>query len=270
MAEPTPKVVEPVETIRTVADALWQADRTRTPIPPVHVQLGTTTDLDVAYAVQQLNTDRAVAAGRKISGRKIGVTSKAVQDQIGVDQPDFGTLFADTEFGDGVSIPAARLIQPRAEAEVALVLDRDLDDAPHGFAQVLRAVAFALPAIEVVDSRIEDWKIGIVDTVADNASCGLYVVGSRPVPLAAVDLRTVGMSMSVNGTEVSTGTGAACLGNPLHAARWLADTLCARGTPLRAGDVVMTGALGPMHALQTGDEVTATIQGLGTVTTSLL
>jgi 2-keto-4-pentenoate hydratase len=255
--------------IDEVADALWAADRSRTPIPPVHDRLGTTTDLDVAYAVQQRNTDRSVAEGRKISGRKIGVTSKAVQAQIGVDQPDFGTLFTDTEFGDGVEIPASRLIQPRAEAEIALVLERDLDDAPHGFAQVMRAVAFALPAIEVVDSRIQDWKIGIVDTVADNASCGLYVIGSRPVPLFNVDLRTVTMSMSVNGAEVSTGVGAACLGNPLHAARWLADTLCGRGIPLRAGDVLMTGALGPMQALRTGDEVVTTIDGLGTVTTRL-
>lgn len=256
--------------VQDVADALWEADRSHTPIPPVHDRLGTTTDLDVAYAVQQINTDRSVAEGRKISGRKIGVTSKAVQAQIGVDQPDFGTLFADTEFGDGVDVPGARLIQPRAEAEVALVLDRDLDAAPHGFAEVMRAVAFALPAIEVVDSRIEDWKIGIVDTIADNASCGVYVIGGRPVPLSAVDLRAVTMSMSVNGTEVSTGIGAACLGNPLHAARWLADTLCERGIPLRAGDVLMTGALGPMQAITTGDEVVASITGLGTVTTHIV
>jgi 2-keto-4-pentenoate hydratase len=255
--------------VHAVADALWEAERTRTPIPPVRALLGTTTDLDVAYAVQQVNTDRAVAAGRKVSGRKIGVTSKAVQAQIGVDQPDFGTLFADTEYGDGIEIPAARLIQPRAEGEVALVLERDLDAAPHGFAEIVRAVAFSLPAIEIVDSRIENWQIGIVDTVADNASCGLYVLGSRPTALSAVDLRTVAMSMTVNGTEVSAGTGAACLGHPLHAARWLADTLCARDIPLRAGDVVMTGALGPLVALTPGDAIEVTIGGLGTVTTTL-
>ncbi|MGE0138641.1 MAG: 2-keto-4-pentenoate hydratase, partial [Ilumatobacteraceae bacterium] len=237
---------------------------------PVREMLGTSTDIDVGYAVQQINTDRSVAAGRKISGRKIGVTSVAVQQQIGVDQPDFGTLFADTEYGDGVDIPSSRLIQPRAEAEVALVLDRDLDDAPHGFAQIIRAVAFALPAIEVVDSRIEDWKISIVDTVADNASCGLYVVGSRPVPLRRVDVRTVPMSMSIDGVEVSTGSGEACLGNPLHAARWLADTLCERGVPLRAGDVVMTGALGPMKPIAAGTRVEASFGDLGTVTTRLV
>ncbi|MGD9996443.1 MAG: 2-keto-4-pentenoate hydratase [Ilumatobacteraceae bacterium] len=256
--------------VQRAADALWEADRSRSAIAPVREMLGTSTDIDVGYAVQQINTDRSVAAGRKISGRKIGVTSVAVQQQIGVDQPDFGTLFADTEYGDGVDIPSSRLIQPRAEAEVALVLDRDLDDAPHGFAQIIRAVAFALPAIEVVDSRIEDWKISIVDTVADNASCGLYVVGSRPVPLRRVDVRTVPMSMSIDGVEVSTGSGEACLGNPLHAARWLADTLCERGVPLRAGDVVMTGALGPMKPIAAGTRVEASFGDLGTVTTRLV
>ena len=174
--------------IQQAADALWEADITGVAIPPVRDMLGTATDIDAAYAIQEINTDRKVSSGRRISGRKIGVTSKAVQQQIGVDQPDFGTLFADTEYGDGIEISASRLIQPRAEGEVALVLEHDLDNAPHGFAEIVRAVAFCLPAIEVVDSRIEDWKIGIVDTVADNASCGVYVVGSRPVSLGAFDI----------------------------------------------------------------------------------
>jgi 2-keto-4-pentenoate hydratase len=256
--------------IQRVADALWDADVNGVAIAPVRDVLGTSTDIDAAYTIQQINTDRKVASGRRISGRKIGVTSKAVQDQIGVDSPDFGTLFADTEYGDGIEIRAARLIQPRAEGEVALVLDRDLDNAPHGFTEVMRAVAFALPAIEVVDSRIENWQISIVDTVADNASCGVYVVGSRPVPLAKLDMLSVPMSMHVNGQEVSSGVGSACLGNPLHAARWLADVLCRRGIPLRAGDVLMTGALGPLRPVGAGDELIATFGDLGTVTTRLV
>jgi 2-keto-4-pentenoate hydratase len=255
--------------IKQAADALWHADRANAPIAPIREILGTATDIDAAYAVQQINTNRKVSSGRRISGRKIGVTSKAVQQQIGVDQPDFGTLFVDTEYGDGVEIPASRLIQPRAEAEVALVIGRDLDSAPHGFAEIVRAIEFALPSIEIVDSRIANWQISIVDTVADNASCGLYVVGSRPVPLAAFDIRTVPMSMSINGAEVSSGSGAACLGNPIHAARWLADVLCERGIPLRAGDVLMTGALGPMQPLSAGDDVVAAFGDLGTVTTRL-
>ncbi len=255
--------------IEEAAARLRQADAAGQAIPPVRDLLGTSRDIDAAYAVQQLNTDRWIASGRRVSGRKIGVTSKAVQQQVGVDQPDFGTLFADTEYGDGIEIEAARLIQPRAEAEVALVLERDLDSAPHGFAQIIRSVAFALPAIEVVDSRIEGWDISIVDTVADNASCGVYVLGSRPVPLSGFDALTVPMLMTLDGHEVSSGVGAACLGNPLHAARWLADTMCRRGVPLRAGDVIMTGALGPMVAFGPGQELVAGFGDLGTVTTRI-
>lgn len=258
------------DVVRRAADLLWEADRTATPIPPVRDLLGTATDVDVGYAVQEHNHRRSLAAGRRVSGRKIGVTSKAVQDQIGVDQPDFGTLYADTEYGDGVDVPTSRLIQPRAEAEVALVIGRELDRAPHGFTEVVRAVEFALPAIEIVDSRIESWRISIVDTIADNASCGLYVVGSRPVPLSAFDVRTVPMSMTIDGDEVSTGVGAACLGNPINAARWLADVLCERGIPLRPGDVVMTGALGPMQPITAGSLVVARFGDLGTVTTRLV
>jgi len=253
--------------IDQAAEQLRAAAESSTVCGAVRDLVGTATDIDVGYAIQHVNTDLDVAAGRRVSGRKIGVTSKAVQEQIGVDQPDFGTLFVDMEFGDGVELPAHRLLQPRAEAEVALVLEHDLDKGEHSFADIIRATAFALPSIEVVDSRIAGWDIRIVDTVADNASCGLYVLGGKPVALNDVDLRTIPMSMSIDGTEVSTGVGAACLGHPLHAARWLADTMCARNTPLRAGDVVMTGALGPMQPIGPGQTVTATFGDLGTVTT---
>lgn len=255
--------------IEQAAEALWKASESGAPIPPVRVLLETSQDIDAGYAVQELNTDRWISAGRRVSGRKIGVTSKAIQQQVGVDQPDFGTLFADTEYGDGIELDGGRLIQPRAEAEVALILERDLNSAPHGFAEIIRSVAFALPALEIVDSRIAGWDISIVDTVADNASCGLYVVGSRPVSLSAFDARTVPMRMTRDGTEVSTGIGAACLGNPIHAARWLADTMCERGIPLRAGDVIMTGALGPMVPFGPGQELVAEFGELGTVTTRI-
>ncbi len=253
--------------IEQAAKLLREAMASSTACGPVRDIVGTATDIDAGYAIQQINTDLDIAAGRRVSGRKIGVTSKAVQEQIGVDQPDFGTLFVDMEFGDGIELPAGRLLQPRAEAEVALVLEHDLDKGEHSFADIIRATAFALPSIEVVDSRVAGWDIRIVDTVADNASCGLYVIGGRPVPLRDVDLRTIPMSMTIDGTEVSTGVGAACLGHPLHAARWLADTMCARNTPLRAGDVVMTGALGPMQSIGPGQTVTADFGDLGTVTT---
>ncbi|MDJ0962359.1 MAG: fumarylacetoacetate hydrolase family protein [Acidimicrobiia bacterium] len=257
------------ELIERAAAQLRAAAESGQTCSPVRDIVGTSTDVDTGYAIQDENTRLAIDGGRRVAGRKIGITSPAVMEQIGVDQPDFGTLFADMEFGDGVPIPAQRLLQPRAEAEVALVLEHDLDKGEHGFADIISATAYALPSIEVVDSRIADWDITIVDTVADNASCGLYVLGGRPVPLDRVDLRTIPMSMSVNETEVSTGGGAACLGHPLNAARWLADTMCARGTPLRAGDVVMTGALGPMRPMATGDRLTATFGDLGSVTTSI-
>ena len=256
-------------TLERAAAALREAAATRTPCRPVREMVGTGDDIDVGYAVQAINVERDIAAGRRVAGRKIGVTSKAVMEQVGVDQPDYGTLFADMEYGDGVPIEPGLLLQPRAEAEVALVLDRDLSQEQHTFGDVIGAVAYALASIEVVDSRVADWDIRIVDTIADNASCGLYVLGGRPVRLTDVDLRTIPMSMSINGEEVSTGTGAACLGHPLNAARWLADTMVARGTPLRAGDVVMTGALGPMRDLSPGDVVEASFGDLGTVTTFL-
>ncbi|MFW2333555.1 2-keto-4-pentenoate hydratase [Ilumatobacter sp.] len=253
--------------VEQAAKILREATESGQVCDPVREVVGTATDIDVGYAIQQVNTDLDVAGGRRVSGRKIGVTSRAVQEQIGVDQPDYGTLFVDMEFGDGIELPISRLMQPRAEAEVALVLEHDLDKGEHSFADIVRATAFALPSIEVVDSRIAGWDIRIVDTVADNASCGLYVLGGKPVPLRDVDLRTIPMSMTLGGEEVSTGEGAACLGHPLHAARWLADTMSERGTPLRAGDVVMTGALGPMKPIAAGDTVVATFGDLGTVTT---
>lgn len=257
------------ELIHQAAAQLREAAKSGQACAPVRELLGTETDIDTGYAVQQVNTDAAIAGGRRVSGRKIGITSKAVMEQIGVDQPDFGTLFVDMEYGDGVPIEAGRLLQPRAEAEVALVLEHDLDRDQHSFADIINATAYALPSIEIVDSRIADWNIRIVDTIADNASCGLYVLGGKPVNLSEVDLRTIPMSMVINGEEQATGEGAACLGHPLNSARWLADTLSARGIPLKAGDVLMTGALGPMKPLALGDTVVAGFGELGTVTTHL-
>jgi 2-keto-4-pentenoate hydratase len=257
--------------IAAAAAALWDAGSSRAPIAPLRDTYGfSPTDVDTGYAVQQIITDRRLAAGARITGRKIGLTSVAVQQQLGVDQPDFGTLFEDMEFGDGVPLPMSRLIQPRAEAEVALVLEHDLPAGRHhSFADIVRATAFALPAIEIVDSRIAEWSIKFVDTVADNASSGLYVLGGRPVPLTAVDVRAIPMSMSINSVEVSTGGGAACLGHPLHAARWLANALSERGVGLKAGDVIMTGALGPMKPIAVGDIISADFGPLGSVTTSV-
>lgn len=218
-----------------------------------------------AYAVQERITKRWTAEGRRIVGRKVGLTSAAVQAQLGVDSPDFGVLFADMAVPDGGEIPAGTVMQVRAEAEVALVLEDELTHERHTVADLIRAVAFALPAIEVVGSRIRDWDITLADTVADNASSGMYVLGNRPARLTDVDLRLCGMVMERRGEQVSTGTGAACLGHPLNAALWLADTAVRLGRPLRAGDTILTGALGPMVTPAPGDVLEARVEGLGDV-----
>lgn len=246
------------------ADMLAEAARTGTACPPVRT-LFDDGDLETAYVVQQVNVRRGLDAGRRIVGRKIGLTSPAVQRQLGVDQPDFGALFADMAVPDGGEVPAGRLLQPKVEAEVALVLGRDLPYRECTVADVLRAVDFALPALEIVDSRVRGWDIHLVDTVADNASCGLYALGCTPVPLTRIDLRAVTMTMARGGATVSAGSGADCLGGPLNAAVWLASALAERGDPLRAGDLVLTGALGPMAPAGPGDAFEATISDLGSV-----
>jgi 2-keto-4-pentenoate hydratase len=221
------------------------------------------TDAKGAYAVQAINTRFWVDAGRRIVGRKIGLTAEAVQKQLGVDQPDYGVLYADMRIADGGELLASGALQPKAEAEVALVMARDVLD-PHAQPQdVLAAADHAVTAIEIVDSRIENWNITFADTVADNGSSAFFVLGSERHRLEGLDLRTCGMALDVNGRVVSHGAGVACLGHPLIAAAWLARALAQVGEGLRAGDIVLTGALGPMAPLSPGDAVKATIGGLG-------
>lgn len=222
------------------------------------------TDATGAYAVQTINTRFWETQGRRIVGRKAGLTAKAVQAQLGVDQPDFGVLFDDMRVADGGILDPARAIQPKAEAEIAFVLGADLPDTATTVEQVAAAVVSVHAAIEIVDSRIADWKITFADTVADNGSSAFFVLADAGLPLAGLDLEGAAMEMRVNGAAASTGIGAAALGNPLNAAAWLARTLAGRGEPLRAGDVLLAGALGPMVALTPGDHVVADIAGIGT------
>lgn len=222
-------------------------------------------DADGAYTIQALNTRAWQAQGRRVVGRKIGLTAKAVQAQLGVDQPDFGVLFDDMAIQDGGILARNRTLQPKAEAEVALVLAHDLPDPATDAAAVAAATECALAAIEIVDSRIADWRITFADTVADNGSSAFFVLGEERKALDGLDLYTCGMALEVNGTLASLGAGAACLGHPLEAAAWLARTLAARGDPLRGGDVVLTGALGPMVSVGPGDRVVARVGGLGSV-----
>ncbi|WP_428331829.1 2-keto-4-pentenoate hydratase [Novosphingobium sp.] len=218
-----------------------------------------------AYAIQAVNSARWQTEGRVRVGAKIGLTAKAVQRQFGVDQPDFGLLFADMAVADGGAVATADLLQPRVEAEIAFVLARSPDITRLTTAELIGSIEWVMPAIEIVDSRIADWKIGIFDTVADNASSGLFVLGSEVRRVHQVDFRMCGMVLERNGDPVSFGAGAACLGNPLHALGWLARTMAANGAPLIAGDVILSGALGPMIAVTAGDRFETRIEGLGSV-----
>ncbi|MFI7702959.1 2-keto-4-pentenoate hydratase [Nonomuraea sp. NPDC049480] len=249
--------------VRTqAAERLAEAVRTGKPCAPIRDLIGGAAD---AYAVQEIGTRRALGEGRRLVGRKIGVTNPEVQRRYGVDQPDYGMLFADMAHSDGLPIPLDGLLQPRAEVEVALVFGRDLTGGPFTVADVIRAVEFALPAIEIADSRIADWDVTLADMVADNAAAGAFVLGATPVSLMGLDLRAARMTLTRGGAEVSTGSGAACLGNPLNAAVWLASQLGRTDYALRAGDVVLTGSLGPLVPAGPGDAFEAHIEGLGSV-----
>lgn len=217
-----------------------------------------------AYAVQAINTRLWESQGRRIVGRKAGLTAKAVQAQLGVDQPDFGVLFDDMRIADGGMLDPALTLQPKAEAEIAFVLGADLPSAQTTVAQTAAAIASVHAAIEIVDSRIADWKITFADTVADNGSSAFFVLAVTGLPLDGLDLESAVMEMRINGDVVSTGVGAAALGNPLNAAAWLAQTLAKAGEPLKAGDILLAGALGPMVALTPGDTVEASVAGIGT------
>lgn len=224
--------------------------------------------LETAYAIQEVNTRKWVGDGRKITGRKIGLTSKAVQAQLGVEQPDYGALFDDMEIENFGEIAAASICQPRIEGEIAFVLKSDITSMAPTLDDVQKAIDYAVAAFEIVGSRIRDWDITIFDTIADNASSGKYVLSNKRVKLESLDLVNCKMSLEADGEIVSSGQGTACLGNPLIATQWLADVMAKAGHPLRAGDVVLSGALGPFVNVDAGKTYSLKIEGLGDVQTT--
>ncbi len=253
------------EKITEAADRIWRAWETGDPVDPVRDLLDEG-DVAGAYKVQEINTKRWLGGEERIlSGRKIGLTSKAVQKQLGVDQPDYGMLFADMEVMDGEDVAWSRLHQPKVEAEIAYVIAAPLTGQHITMVDLMASIGYVVPAIEIVGSRIKNWNIRITDTIADNASSGLYTLGQTPKRLGDFDQRMCGMVMTRNNEPVSVGAGAACMGSPLNAALWLARTMARVGQPLGPGDLVLSGALGPMVAVNPGDVFEARINGLGSV-----
>jgi 2-oxopent-4-enoate hydratase len=251
--------------IRDLAEELGRAAQTRTPVEPLtdrHSDLR----IEDAYAIQSRTIAARLSAGSVVRGRKVGLTSLPMQRMLGVDEPDYGVILDDMLVEDGDEIDLGRLLQPRVEAEVAFVLERDLTGPGITAAGVLAATAGVLPAVEIVDSRVADWRIKLVDTVADNASSGLLVLGGTLRPVRDLDLRLMGVVVTRAGQLLDTGTGAAALGNPARCVAWLANKLASFGDHLRAGDIVLPGAVHSMVPVKPGDVFRAEFAHLGAVT----
>lgn len=251
------------QAVARAADALYEAFQAAQPIEPVKDIVGEG-NVEAAYAVQEILMSRREADGFARIGRKVGLTNPAVQTQLGVDQPDFGVLLADMDVTGLAEIDTTKLIAPRIEAEIAFVMAEDVEAVDR--ASVAAAVGSARAAFEIVDSRVRDWRISIVDTIADNASSALYVLGDVELPLDAFDPIAIPMSLTADGEVVSSGSGSACMGDPVSALVWVAETAARVGRPLRAGEVVLSGALGPMVPFTAGTRYTADLGILGTVT----
>ncbi len=250
------------ETINSLGDELFDAltaCRVVEPLTSRHPDI----TIEDAYGIQQRLNARRLERGETLVGKKIGVTSKAVMNMLGVWQPDFGMLTDAMLYNEGEAIRAGSLIQPKAEGEIAFVLKRDLQGPGISAADVLAATEGVMACFEIVDSRIRDWKIKIQDTVADNASCGVFVLGDRLVDPRELDLETCGMVLELNGEIVATGAGAAALGSPAAAVAWLANTLGKLGIALKAGEVILSGSLAAMVPVKAGDSLRVTIGGIG-------
>ena len=252
------------EKIKHYGDTLFECMKNKTTIDPITDQESDIT-IEDAYHISLQMLQRRLDDGEKIIGKKIGVTSKAVQNMLNVHQPDFGYLTDRMVYDNGTEMPISEeLIQPKAEGEIAFILKHDLEGPGVTNADVIRATECVMPCFEIVDSRIKDWKIKIQDTVSDNASCGLFVLGDRAVSPDKVDLVTCGMVHEKNGEVIATGAGAAALGSPVNCVAWLANTLGEFGIKLEAGEVILSGSLVPLHAIVPGDSMHLSVGGIGT------
>ena len=248
--------------IEKYGDELYDALINRKAVAPLTDREADIT-IEDAYQIQQRMIQRRVDAGETIIGKKIGVTSKVVMDMLKVNQPDFGMMTSGMVFNEGEAIDTSTMIAPRAEAEVAFVLKSDLQGPGVTAADVLRATECVVPCFEIVDSRIQDWKIKIQDTVADNASCGVLVLGGLRKSPRDIDLALAGMVLEKNGEVISTSTGAAVQGSPVNAVAWLANTLGSLGIPLKAGEVILSGSQSPLVPVKAGDSLVCSVGGLG-------
>lgn len=248
--------------IKQLGDELYEALIAGKTVSPL-TSRGFEISIEDAYHIQQRMLARRIEKGEKVVGKKIGVTSKAVMNMLGVGQPDFGYLLDGMVYNEGESIPMDSLIQPKAEGEIAFLMNKDLMGPGLTAADILAATEGVMACFEIVDSRIQDWKIKIQDTVADNASCGVFVLGDKLVDPKKVDLALCGMVLEKNGEIVVTGAGAATMASPVNAMVWLANTLGRLGIGLNAGDIVLSGALGAMVPVKAGDSLRCTIGGIG-------
>ena len=248
--------------IEQYGEELYQAFLERRPVAPL-ISREPDITIEDAYRIQEALVARRLAAGETVVGKKIGATSRPVQEMLGVYQPDFGILLSGMVYQEGDTIDLSQMIQPKAEAELAFVLKEDLKGPGITAMDVIRATDYVLPCFEIVDSRITDWKLKIQDTVADNASCGVYVLGKTKGDPRKLDITLAGMVLEKNGELYSTGVGAAVQGSPANAVAWLANTLGELGIPFKAGEVILSGSQSTLVPVVDGDELVCTVGGLG-------
>ncbi len=254
-----------MDQLQIAAASLWDARVNCAPCAPLTETFPSLSVSD-AYTISEINLRRRLALpGIKLEGKKIGLTSRAVQKQLGVDQPDFGYLTSDMNVANGGDVSLRGLLQARVEGELAFMLKKDLSGPGVTGAQVISATEFVIPCIEIIDSRVRDWKIKVEDTIADNASSAMFVLGGTPKNLGFQDWGMAGMALRINGEVESTGVGRACLDHPVNAVAWLANTLGAYGVPLKAGELILAGAFGPVVPVKAGDVCEVEIHGLAPV-----